>query len=167
MIRIAESYGKALFDLDISPRIIAECKALLEDNPALAEALSSPAVANREKHRIIDRLFPDEIKNFAKVLCDNGRMGDIRLVEKVYEDCRLEEKNILQAELIYAKKLDPTRVEALKQALKKKYKKAGVKLTVRRDPSLAGGFILRVGDEEYDRSAKGRLTGLYRKLAWR
>lgn len=167
MIRAAKGYGKALFDLNISKDIIRDCKKMLEENPVLVQTLSNPAVTLREKHRIIDRLFPEEMKNFAKVLCDNGRMGDIRAVEEVYEECRLNSENIVSAELIYANRLYPDQIEALKKVIVKKYNKAGVKLTVRRDPSLAGGFILRVGDEEWDRSVRGKLTRLYRELAWR
>lgn len=167
MIRSADSYGNVLFDLNIPAGAISDSKKLLAENPELAGALSNPAVTCSEKHRIIERLFPDEVKNFLKVLCDNGRMGDIHLVGEVYEACRLESENILRAELTYANRLSPEQIEALKQKIMKKYGKAGVNLTVKRDASLIGGFVLRVGDEEYDRSVKGRLSRLYRQLAWR
>lgn len=167
MINTAESYGQALFDLDIRRDVIRESKRLMEGNPELVQALISPNVTHEEKHKVIDRLFPDEVKNFFKVLCDNGRMSEIHQIDKVYEEYRLKNGNIIQAELIYANKLNPGQIEALKQTITKKYKKAGVKLTVTRDPCLLGGFILRVGDEVYDRSVKGKLSRIHRQLAWR
>lgn len=167
MNKTAESYGRALFDLSIPVDVIDECKQLVEQVPELLTVLSSPAITSREKHRIIERVFPVEIHNFLKVLCDNGHMGEAYEVAQAYEECRMECSDIIGAELHYANGLNPELVEKLKQTIVKKYKKAGVKLIVRHDPSLISGFVLRVGDQEYDCSAKGKLTHIYRKLAWR
>ena len=35
------------------------------------------------------------------------------------------------------------------------------------DASLLGGFILSIGDKEYDYSVQGRLNRLEEKLTWR
>lgn len=167
MNRTAESYGRALFSLNISEDIISQCRQILESTPELAQALMNPAVTSQEKHRVIERIFPCEVQSFLKVLCDNGHMVDIRAVKEIYDECRLKQDNILEARLAYANSLNPELVEKLRQTIMKKYKKAGVKLIVKHDPSLISGFVLRIGDVEYDRSAKGKLTRLYRHLAWR
>ena len=48
-----------------------------------------------------------------------------------------------------------------------RYGAVKAKIQVCRDESLLGGFILRVGNDEYDWSIKGRLDSLKQKLTWR
>ena len=40
-------------------------------------------------------------------------------------------------------------------------------IEMKKDDSLIGGFILRVGNDEYDRSTKGRLDRLEQRLTRR
>ena len=49
----------------------------------------------------------------------------------------------------------------------KKYGAKSAKIEVRQDKALLGGFILRVGSDEYDWSMKGRLNRLEQRLTWR
>ena len=46
----------------------------------------------------------------------------------------------------------------------KKFGAANVELDIAVQPDLLGGFILRCGDCEYDRSVKGKLDKLQQKL---
>ena len=48
--------------------------------------------------------------------------------------------------------------------MKKKFGAANVELDIAVQPDLLGGFILRCGDCEYDRSVKGKLDKLQQKL---
>ena len=54
--------------------------------------------------------------------------------------------------------------EALRAFVKKKFGAANVELDIAVQPDLLGGFILRCGDCEYDRSVKGKLDKLQQKL---
>ena len=54
-----------------------------------------------------------------------------------------------------------------KEFLCRKYGAKKADITVRRDDTLFGGFILRVGSDEYDWSMKGRLNRLEQTLTWR
>lgn len=40
-------------------------------------------------------------------------------------------------------------------------------MELKEDKSLVGGFILRVEDQEFDYSLKGRINALQQKLIWR
>ncbi|WP_206458845.1 ATP synthase F1 subunit delta [Anaerovorax sp. IOR16] len=167
MNKQADSYGRALFEIGIKKRIIEESRKLYSKNPALKEALCNPSVTKEEKHRVIDAIFSPKIRNFLKVLCDNGSMDQFEEIYRSYEGCCLESENILTAKLIYVTEPQTEQLEAMKQTLALKYDKDSVKLDMKQDASLIGGFLLRVGDEEYDYSVKGRLAQLYKKLAWR
>ena len=167
MKKTADSYGRVLFELGIPREAVIQARELLAACPELEQALSNPAVTREEKRRIIDRIFPQETRSFLKVLCDNGHMNEIHQVDEAYERNYLESRDIIKARLFYAGEPDEEQLAALKQKIMKKYKKAGVNLVLQKDPQLLGGFVLRIGDEEYDRSVKGRLDNIYKKLAWR
>lgn len=167
MNKKADSYGEALFEIGINKKIIEESRNFYKKNTALKEALCNPSVTKEEKHRVIDSLFLPEIRNFLKVLCDNGMMDEFTDIYRAYETLCLDHQNVLRADLTYATELLPEQIEAMKRKLEKKYKKDSVKLEMKQNPSLIGGFVLRIGDEEYDYSVKGRLSQLYNKLAWR
>ena len=55
--------------------------------------------------------------------------------------------------------------KGMEQFLCRKYKAKAARIQVRRDDTLMGGFILRVGNDEYDRSVKGCMDRLARRIA--
>ena len=58
-------------------------------------------------------------------------------------------------------------LEKMEAFLCGRYGAVKAKIQVCREESLLGGFILRVGNDEYDWSIKGRLDRLKQKLTWR
>ncbi len=160
-------YAKVLFALGIEKGVVERTRDVYEKCPELKEALSNPAVTKGEKYRVIAQLFPAEIHNFLKVLCDNGSGGLFEEICTFYEKICLEEQNILEAELTYAAEPSEEQMEVIKEKLIAIYNTNGVKIAMKQEASLVGGFLLRVGDQEYDYSIRGRLAKLYSKLAWR
>ena len=55
-------------------------------------------------------------------------------------------------------------MEGFRDFLKKQYQAEEVNLTIVREPSLIGGFLLRVQGEEYDYSLRGRLNRMAQTL---
>ena len=51
--------------------------------------------------------------------------------------------------------------------IKKTMHAGKVSWVLEEDASLLGGFILSIGDKEYDYSVQGRLNRLEEKLTWR
>jgi len=163
----SDSYGRALFDMGVEKKLIEESWNLYKENPELKKALSNPSVTKEEKHKVIDLLFPQPMHNFLKVLCDNGKIDLLEKIYKSYERIYLDSENVLTTEMIYVTEPSAEQVADIKRKLVLRYNKDSVKLEMKQDSSLVGGFILRVGDQEYDYSINGRLARLYKKLAWR
>lgn len=164
MAKAEDNYGKALFELGVPDSEIRESQTILRENPNLFDVLCNPTVTRKQKHHIVDAVFPYQARNFLKVLCDNGKAESLPEIYTAYKRCCLENDNVLEAEFIYVNEPSEEQLAALKQKLKDLYNKSGVKLIRRQDPSLIGGFLCRVGDVEYDYSVKGRLRRLHRKL---
>lgn len=167
MTQRVKNFAKALFELKISEKCVKNTKIMILTNQELVNALTNPVVKKNEKHAIIDSVFDKEIRNFVKVLCDYDSMNMIREILNAYEDILLDHKNIIRATVTYVTKPDEKQLEKIKEMVCKKYKKTGVLLELREDPSLIGGFLLTVGDTVYDKSIQGTLSGLYKTLVWR
>ena len=151
----------------ISREAVGETEKLFEEVPVLEETFASPVVPMREKLSSIDKIFPEEIKNFLKVVCRNQRMSEISQILFAYDRyCKMQE-GIQMATLTCVEAPDEKRLEKIREFLCEKYHKTDVKIEIVKDPALLGGFILKTGDDEYDWSLKGRLSRLEQKLTWR
>ena len=164
MTQAAINYGQVLFEMSVPQTAIEEAALVLKVVPELKHALSSPVIPKSSKHRVIDRVFPQEMKTFLKVLVERR---DIDLVNDIFKAWRSrvsEEEGILDASLYYVSKPDEEQIREIKAMLCRKYDKKDVRLRLIEDASLIGGFILRVGDVETDWSLKGRLRQLEQKI---
>ena len=144
-----------------------ETDALFAQAPQLRQVLSSPVTSLKEKHAAIVRIFPPAMQNFLKELCDNQDADRIGEILEAYRGLCLEKNGILRAELRCAVQPTGEQLEQMTARLCRKYQKSDVRWTIRHDPSLIGGFVIRVGDVESDWSLKGRLKQLQQKLMWR
>ncbi|MCR5650817.1 MAG: F0F1 ATP synthase subunit alpha [Lachnospiraceae bacterium] len=71
-----------------------------------------------------------------------------------------EVKDHIEATLQYVTKPDENRLKGIEEFIKNKYGVSDVVLELKENKSLKGGFILRVENEEYDWSNRGRLRQL-------
>ncbi len=79
-------------------------------------------------------------------------------------DLDTEVRELVQAELLYVTAPDKEQVKGFENFIKKKYNAEEVKIELTEDRSLTGGFILRVENEEYDWSNRGRIRQLKHEL---
>ena len=163
----AMRYARVLYELPISKEAIQEARDILKETPILYDVFINPVVADCSKMRVIGRIFPEEIRNFLKLVCKNHRMNLITDIFAAYDRYSDEKEQVIHAQLICVEPPDKEQQKKIEAFLLKKYSAVEVKLTIRKDPHLLGGFILLVGNEEYDWSLKGRLDRLEQKLTWR
>lgn len=161
------NYAKLLYSLNVKEEIVNKSKQLLGGCSELLEILDNPVVNKKEKASVIDALFEKEIAGFFKLLCDNEVIGTFSDIIEAYEDLVLEHKNIMKAKLSYAIRPDDKQLEEIKEMLCNKYRKSGVFIDLVEDSSLLGGYILYVGNTEYDKSIRGALTELQKTLSGR
>ncbi len=70
----------------------------------------------------------------------------------------------IKACLTFSTPPGPEQEKGIRDFIERKYGTSCPELTMQQDPSLGGGFILRVGTDEYDWSVSGRLNQLQQKL---
>lgn len=164
---LAQDYGKLLYELNYSADAVKSFYKVLKGNDELLTALDNPTVSKTAKNNIIDKIFDKEVTPFVKCLCNNGRITSYAEVYDVYKTMVEKSKGIMRATLFVTEQPADEDLKGMEKMLKSKYKKDKVKISVVNDPELIGGFILKVGDTEYNRSFKYTFNKLKQKYDWR
>ncbi len=163
----AKRYAQVLYELNIPKEALREAKRIFSESPCLTEVFDSPVVSCEKKFRLIDRIFPAEIRNFLKTACRHQRLGIADEIFEAYEAYCREQDHVVAARLSCVEPPSQEQLEKMKVFLRERYGAEEAEIQVCRDESLLGGFVLRAGDDEYDWSIRGRLDRLKQKLTWR
>lgn len=165
MIRAACDYAADLKQVDHAKTSLQNVKDILESVPQIREEFENPTVSLEKKHLVIERVFPREIRNFLKLLCDNGDFSMLEEIEKAYlQMLKTPEHVEEQAKLIYVTPPTEEQLAGIRRFLAKECNNPDIEIVSEQDDSLNSGFILRVGNKEYDWSEKGRMEQLQKKL---
>ena len=164
MTQTVINYARVLYELQIPDEIIMEAETYFRNVPELKDALTNPVIPLNEKYAVIEDLFTDQMKNFLKMVCKNGRMRQIREIFEVYETYSKSQRKILQATLIYVTEPTKEQEEKFKVFLKERYGCRDVELKLLEDRELIGGFVLRAGEREFDWSIRLTIKQLEQKL---
>ena len=123
MTQTANNYGTVLYELGVAGEVVAETERIFSLTPELSKSLGSPIVSAKEKHKLIDSIFPQEVRNFLKVLCDNGSVGELADIFSSYHTCYDAHNGILRATLSYVTPPTESQLAQMKEHLKKEYGK--------------------------------------------
>ncbi len=165
MTQTASRYARVLWELQIPQDSIGKILSIFEESPELKTALEDPSVHLEDKEAAVDRIFPESVRNFLKVLCRNKCVGYIEEIVSEYRIWADTHSRIVDATLTYVNPPSAEQMEGIRKFLCKTYDAVDVDLQEFTDPSLMGGFILTAGDQEYDWSLRGRVEALEKKLA--
>ncbi|QHQ63079.1 ATP synthase F1 subunit delta [Anaerocolumna sedimenticola] len=160
----AANYAKVLFSLGLKEEAVQQVKQIFLRNHELIEALDNPIIKEKEKEAVIDRIFENDIRSFLKVLCKNQCISILDKILEAYETLVLDSKNIITAKLSYVTRPDEAELGQIKDMLCDKYGKTGVILDLEEDDSLIGGYVLTVGDMEFDKSVRGTISEMKKAL---
>ena len=167
--KISVRYAKAFFEFakekGILENVIADVKLLIKslgEIPELAEVFQNPIVKPSGKKAFVSSLLKGKVSeetiDFLNLEIENGR--------EMYTQDIL--RNMLT---IYRKEQGMTSATPLSKEqeksvadLVKKTRNTEVELQTKVDPSLMGGFILRVEDQQYDASVSSRLKQIKKEL---
>jgi F-type H+-transporting ATPase subunit alpha len=139
--------------------------SIIEAVPAIGEELADPTVAIAKKHVVIDRIFPHEIRNFLKLLCDNGDFELFDDIRAAYaQSLQVSDDKIDKAKLRYVTAPTDEQLAGIKRYIAKEFGNEDIEIELVQDSSLKSGFILSVGTKEYDWSEQGRIDQLATKI---
>lgn len=164
MTQTARNYAQALYELQVDAESVIKAESILKDVPEVGECLGNPTIAFPVKEQIAGRIFPEDIRNFIKVVCRNQKSDMLLEMFEAYHEIERKAKQSLPAVLLYVTAPTKEQQEKMKSFLCRKFHVKEVTLSLKEDPSLVGGFILRAGGREFDWSFRGRFQALSRAL---
>ena len=141
-----------------------QTRQILREVPQVQKALEDPRVSLEAKHRLVERIFPKDMQNFLKTMCDHDQAAKAEEIFRAYQEYADKQENILTATLSYVTLPTEEQMEKIRQFLCRKYHSREAKIELVENPELIGGFILKAGSSEYDWSLKGRLQQLTQQI---
>ena len=174
-VTVAIRYAKSLIDLAEEQKSLEAVNkdmefflSTLKANPQLAAVLANPIIYHDKKVKILDSLFGGKVNQitigFFNIMINKGRAEIIQAAAHEFINQYDVKKNIVTASVVTATPLSEANKKVIIADIEKSTK-GTVKLSVKVDPSLIGGFIITVGDKQIDTSIAGSLNKLKKEFA--
>jgi len=155
-----------------------QLKAVLADMERIAETLSvshdlravlrSPVVKIEDKQKVMAAVFASashETKNLLNLLANNKRVALLGQVAEAFLELQRKAQGIQAAKVISAAPLTEELEAQIIQKAKDMSGSNTIDLTTEINPSIMGGFILRVGDFEYNASIVNQFQKIKREFS--
>ncbi len=167
-------YAKSLMDISIeSGQLEAVRKDLktiintIENNRELLLMLESPVVKKDKKINVLTAIFGSKISkvslSFLSLITNKNREAQLPAILKAFEEQYKVHNNIFTAVVTSANGLDQKTKDKVLDLVKSQLK-GEVELIEKVDAKTIGGFVLRIGDKQIDRSVASDLSNLKKKL---
>lgn len=173
--RVAQRYAKSLLSLAQERNVLEQVKedmltiiSVCNENTDFSNMLKSPIVKTDKKRAILNEIFSSQVSElsiaFIKIVTDKQREAILGAIAENFILLYNEIKNIVKVSVTTANTItDDIRTEVSKQ-LKSIVGDAEVQVEECVDESLIGGFVLRIGDREYNASLSNKLQKLKREF---
>ena len=135
---------------------------LMQANDELQTVLENPILPVAQKESALKALFsgacPETLQLFS-LLAENNRLAIVAATAEQYVRLYAQTQGEIQAEVTTAVPLSPA-LEKLVLEKAKGLTKDKVQLVNKVDPAIIGGFILQIGDTQYDASVVHQLKAI-------
>ncbi len=171
--RAAIRYAKAILDLavdnkatDAVEKDMRSIVATIAENNDLKAMLSSPVIKSEIKKNTLTQIFKGSntiSEGLITILVDNKRVD---LLNQVAEKFIILNEDLKGKGIAYVTTAVPLTAALEKKILKQVTELTGNNVTIENkiDESIVGGFVLRVGDLQYDASIANKLSNLKREF---
>jgi F-type H+-transporting ATPase subunit delta len=168
--RIANRYAQALLSLSIEQNSLEKVNAdmlqlseICRESKDFENLLNSPIVDSSKKLEIFNLIFGAKMEkisvDFMNLIIQNSRESMMPSIAASFIDLYKENQNILDVTVIAADKLDENTKGVITDKIKQSYN-GTIVLIEKIDPTLIGGFIVRIGDKQIDASIANQLANL-------
>ncbi|MDQ7947373.1 MAG: ATP synthase F1 subunit delta [Pedobacter sp.] len=174
--KAAARYAKSLIDLSLEQNALEELRKdmqlfeeVVDHNSELEAILKNPIVPLDKKAGILRDTFGNHVhevtKSFFKLSVSKGRAGILFETAKQFIAQYQSIKGIVKAEVTSAIALTDANRAEITALVKKELGAKEVLIAEKVDEKLIGGFILKVGDKQFDASIAGGLNKLKKEFA--
>lgn len=170
----ATRYAKSLMDLALEAN---QLDAVRKDMKAIEEVchsnrefdlfLKSPVIKTDKKIQVLKSIFEGKISplsmSFISLIASKHRESYMPEIAAAFDEQYKANKNIFTAVVTSAKGLDAASREKVMELLRSQMK-GEVELVEKINPATIGGFILKIGDRQIDRTVSRQLSNLKKEL---
>jgi len=163
-------YAQALFSLaqenNKQDAILLDCNLILDafnTTKELFSVVKNPTINKELKKQLFEKVFSNkvgkEIMSLISLLLKKGRESLLPMILKNYNTLYNKDKNIVVAQIVSSKPLADDLINTIKDKLSVMGR---VTLKEKQDEKLLGGFIIKIGDLQYDSSVKKQINNVKR-----
>jgi F-type H+-transporting ATPase subunit delta len=171
--KISVRYAKALFqaaeEAKVLPQVMQDMDLIMKIYTLddFRSVLESPIVKTSDKKKVTEKLFTGKISalttSFIDLLLSNKRESHLPSIARNFKFLYKNNQGILTAEIVVSEPIDKGQAEKFRILLKKTFN-SEIELEQSVKPSILGGFILRVEDEQFDASVTSGLAKIKKQL---
>ncbi len=172
---LSKRYAQAVFELSVEQKnsdSIAKdlelIREVLEENRQLRKILENPVLDDTKKAGLLVKIFGKHVdkltSGFLHLISRKGRASYLLSICYAFNNIYKEYKNIVSAELVTATKADKEIRETIIEKLKKITDK-NIELNETVDNEIIGGFVIKLGDYEYNASIANQLKRLEQEFS--
>ncbi|QIL39020.1 ATP synthase F1 subunit delta [Pedobacter sp. HDW13] len=175
-IKVASRYAKSLIDLAVENNALQASyndmvlfEKVVDETPELEAILNNPIVPLDKKTGILNGIFADKVGaltiTFFKIVVNKGRSAILFATAKQFVQQYNQIKGIVTADVTSATALSAGAKEEIVAIVKKELGANEVIVNEKINEKLIGGFILKVGDKQFDASIASGLSKLKKEFA--
>jgi F-type H+-transporting ATPase subunit delta len=174
MSRAAIRYAKAILETAVSTgkanQVNDDMKSIIaavNSSPDLKDFLASPIITSEVKMNVLSEVFGSvqaDTKSLFRLLQENKRF---EILEAIAAQFNVQFDDMNGVEVANVTTAFPITADLEAKILAKATSMSTKKITIQNtvDPSIIGGFILRIGDKQYNASVSNRLQELKREFS--
>lgn len=171
--RAAIRYAKAILDLavdnkatDAVEKDMRSIVGTISESKELRDMLASPVISNTAKKEALHKIFKGSnaiSEGLTTMLVDNKRVAILNEVALKYI---ILNEQLKGKDVAFLTTAVPMNAALEKKVLKQVTSITGKEVTIENkiDESIIGGFVLRVGDLQYDASIANKLNNIKREF---
>ncbi len=174
-LRVANRYAKALLGIaeesNFSQQAFDDMELVynaMQSSKELQTILKSPIVRVSKKLNILKAIFDQKVHpvtmHYLSIITRKKRAALIPGIAYEFLKIHRDSLDVEVVTLITAGEIDKELSSKAKEIASQLTPRANIEFNQVYDPSVIGGFILRVGDLQYDASVKRKLSNIKKRL---
>jgi F-type H+-transporting ATPase subunit delta len=166
--KVAEPYAEALLELAKSNGALKETTndmnivtQFLANSSDLKKFLGNPLITKDAKKNVVKDIFGEQIDGstlkFLLLLVDRGRIEVLDSIAQKFLELSYKQDSIEIAKITSSIQLSADQQQSIAEKLKAITGAKQIKLALKVDPQLIGGFTIEIGSKMIDTSIRGQL----------
>lgn len=159
-----DNYLDTLLSSNISVSSLEEGLRIISSSTELAEILDNPNVSKQEKNKVIDDIFAPSVRSFISQLAEKCAVSQLSEITKAFISELDKKSKVTKATVYCVTPPDEKQLEGIKKFILEKENSSSVEINIVEDDSLIGGFVINVGNKEFDYSLKTKLKNIKQQI---